>query len=114
MIMRVSFYLYIGLQEVYPVQVPDVEGEDVPVLMSKLLPELVSVIMAPFPAVGSEWLKRLLTFLHHQGDLDQEGLLTHQPVDQVHQLGWAIVKPKLRIQGSITVKSDVTCDIVIL
>ena len=101
------------LQEVYPVQVPDVEGEDVPVLISKFLPELVRVIMAPLPAVGSEWLECLLTFLHHRGDLDQERLLTHQPVDQVHQLGWAIVKPKLRIQISITVKSYVTFDIVI-
>ena len=97
MIMRVSVYLYISLQELYPVQVPDVKGEDVPVLLSKFLPELVRVIMAPLPAVGSEWLKRLLGLLHHRGDLDQEGLLTHQPVDQVHQLGWAIVEPKLSI-----------------
>ena len=78
-----------------PVQVPDVEGEDVPVLLSKFFPELVHVTVAPLPAVGRKRLERLLAFLHHRGDLDQEGLLTHQPVGQVHQLGGAIVEPKL-------------------
>ena len=74
----------IGLQEPDPVEVPEVEGEDVPVLLAQLLPQLVHVVMAPLPAVGGEWLKCLLGLLHQGGDLDQEGLATHQPVDKVH------------------------------
>ena len=54
----------IGLQEPDPVEVPEVEGEDVPVLLAQLLPQLVHVVMAPLPAVGGEWLQSLLTFLH--------------------------------------------------
>ena len=53
-----------------PVEVPEVEGEDVPVLLAQLLPELVHVVMAPLPAVRGEWLKCLLGFLHQRGDFD--------------------------------------------
>ena len=83
------------LEELYPVQVPDVKGEDVPVLLSKFLPELVRVIMAPLPAVGSEGLKGLRGLLHQCGDLHQERFTSHQSVDKVHKVSRSIVKPKL-------------------
>ena len=89
-------YLHIFLQELNPVEVPEVEGEDVPVLLAQLLPQLVHVVMAPLPAVGGEWLKCLLGLLHQGGDLDQEGLATHQPVEKVNQMRGAIVEPKLK------------------
>ena len=88
-------YLHIFLQELNPVEVPEVEGEDVPVLLAQLLPQLVHVVMAPLPAVGGEWLESLLTFLHQRGDFHQEGLPTQQPVDKIHQMRRAIVEPKL-------------------
>ena len=88
----------IGLQEPDPVEVPEVEGEDVPVLLAQLLPQLVHVVMAPLPTVGGEWLKSLLRLLHQGGDFDKEGLATHQPVDKVHQMRGAIVEPKLQIK----------------
>ena len=88
-------YLHVSLQVLYPVQFPDVEVEDLPVLLGELSPEFVHVAVAPLPGVRRVRFYGRGGLLHEAGDLDEEGFLAEDPEDDVHEVCGAVVEDEL-------------------
>ena len=88
-------YLDVSLQVFYPVQLPDVEVEDLPVLLREFSPEFVRVTVAPLPRVRREGRQGRAGLLHEAGDLDEEGLLAEDREDDVDEVSGAVVEDEL-------------------
>ena len=95
-------YLHVSLQVLYPVQFPDVEVEELPVLLREFSPELVHVAVTPLPGVRGERGQGRGGLLHEAGDLDEEGFLAEDPEDDVDEVCGAVVEDEL---GRETVSS---------
>ena len=88
-------YLDVSLQVLYPVQFPDVEVEELPVLLGEFSPEFVHVGVAPLPGVRGESLQGRGGLLHEAGDLDEERLLAEDPEEDVEEVCGAVVEHEL-------------------
>ena len=88
-------YLHVSLQVLYPVQIPDVEVEELPVLLGELSPEFVHVVVAPLPGVRREMCRGRGGLLHEAGDLDEEGFLAEDPENEVDEVCGAVVEDEL-------------------
>ena len=90
-----TVYLHVSLQVLCPVQFPDVEVEELPVLLGEFSPEFVHVAVAPLPGVRHDSRKGRGGLLHEARDLDEEWFLAKDPEDDVDQMGWAVVEDEL-------------------
>ena len=88
-------YLHVSLQVLYPVQFPDVEVEELPVLHGEFSPEFVHVAVAPLPGVRRERGQGRGGLLHEAGDLDEEGFLAEDPENEVDEVCGAVVEDEL-------------------
>ena len=88
-------YLHVSLQVLYPVQFPDVEVEELPVLLGEFSPEFVHVAVAPLPGVRRERSQGRCGLLHETGDLDKERFLAEDPEDDVDEVCGAVVEDEL-------------------